>query len=194
MTPASSPCGCNLAGPPSFTATSPVRRRGNCAYNLLHLISTNVSSPFTGGSRPPAGMDVSARGKQGVGSPGRGTSLTSKRKSTMATNMYTSLLARNRPGQWVFAPPNGLQLVLRSRLLSFMNRRASKMSVLDPKTAGSMCSCLYGIRSLRPGCRALPPIVTGSATRRIPTGLRESTGSVSCIPLRVGESFFCTHC
>lgn len=118
-------------------------------------------------------MDVSARGKRGIRSPGRGTSLVSNRKSTMARNMYTSLLARNRPGQWVFAPPNGLQLVLRSRPFSLMKRRESNLSALDPKTAESICSCLYGIRSFRPGCRALPPIVTGAATSRIPTGLWE---------------------
>lgn len=139
----------------------------------LSLISTNKSSPFTGGSKPPAGMDVSAGGQRGIRSPGRGTSLRSKRKSKIARNMYTSLLARNLPGQCCFAPPNGLQLVLRSSVLLFMKRRASKVSALDPKTSASMCSCLYGIRSLRPGCKTLPPIVTGSATNRIPTGLQK---------------------
>lgn len=171
LTPTSPHSNCDLVAYSSKTATALARNRQICSYHLLHLISTSTSSPFTGGSKPPAGMDVSARGKRDIRSPGRGTSLRSNRKSAMARNMYTSLLARNRPGQCVFAPPNGLQLVLRSRLLYFMKRRASKLSALGPKTALSMCSCLYGIRSLRPGCRVLPPIVTGSATRRIPTGL-----------------------
>lgn len=93
----------------------------------------------------------------------------------MARNMYTSLLAGNRSGHCFFAPPNDLQLVLCPGFYCSWNAGHEIYPCRARRRQGlHVCSCLYGIRSLRPGCRALPPIVT-------------ETQILTCITLDTGK-------